>query len=168
RDFNKFYGILLKENRSIIQTAVECDSDIIFQSVLPQPVLNSLNTPKSFLVLAKSGTDGINIRDANFRNDKFSIYTIEWNTRSLINYGDYLLQEMNENTSKTHCKSLPDFKTLVNYDDTNIADMINEVQTPRALHYFMIALIQEMNGCASESTEPFIATHENVKIASKK
>ncbi|CAF1526630.1 unnamed protein product [Adineta steineri] len=141
--------------------------ELFYRSSVAQEILSSVMAQNFYLSLFYPQLDGINIRDAIIRNDKFPIYTIEWNTRSLINYGDYLLQEMNKNASDTHCRPLPDFKTLINYHDTHIADMINEIKTPRALHYFMTALIREMNGCASESTEPFIATYRDVKMAFK-
>jgi len=38
RDFNKFYGIDNFRNHFRIAAADACDSDIIFRSVLPQPV----------------------------------------------------------------------------------------------------------------------------------
>jgi len=75
---------------------------------------------------------------------------------------------MNKNTSATRCKLLPDFKVLVNYQNEQVADIINEISTPRALHFFMIELIREMNSCVNDVRQPFIATYENVKVASKK
>jgi hypothetical protein len=142
--------------------------ELFYLSSIAQEVLSAVMAQNFDLALFYPEIDGINIRDAIIRNDKFPVYTIEWNTKSLINYGDYLLQKMNKDASKIRCKSLPDFKTFVNYHDIRIADMINEIQTPRALHYFMIELIREMNGCANDVKKPFIATYENVKMAFKK
>ncbi|CAF4523254.1 unnamed protein product [Didymodactylos carnosus] len=109
--------------------------------------------------------DGINIEDAIIRKDKFPTHTITWNTKSLINYADYVLQQMNKNAIKTRCKPFTDFKTLVNFSNKKIAQIIEKIPTPRALHYFMIALISEMNNDANSVKEPFKATFENVHAA---
>jgi len=82
-----------------------------------------------------------------------------------MNYADYVLQEMNNYASSSRCEAFTDFKTLVNYSNRKIAEIINEIRTPRALHYFMTELIREMNNDASSVSKPFIATFENVRNA---
>ncbi|CAF1309230.1 unnamed protein product [Adineta steineri] len=121
-----------------------------------------------YLSLFYPEIDGINIQDMISRNDEFSSYTINWNTKSLINYADYVLQEMNKNASTNRCVSFSSFKTLVNYSNQQSADIINRITTPRALHYFMEKLVTEMNNCVNDSTESFIATVENVANAYNK
>ncbi|CAF4225910.1 unnamed protein product [Adineta steineri] len=109
--------------------------------------------------------DGINMVDGIIRKDKFPVLVIKWNIKSLINYADYVLQEMNKNASSSRCKSFIDFKTLVNYSNPKNAEIINQISTPRVLHYFMQHLIEEMNYCANDVKEPFIATKENIYTA---
>ncbi|CAF3907296.1 unnamed protein product [Rotaria sp. Silwood1] len=111
--------------------------------------------------------DGTNIRDAIARPDKFPTYTLTWNSKSLINYADYVLQELNKNSSSTRCKSLKDFKTLVNYDDKQVATIIDQIMTPRALHYFLLEVMKNMNDDATHVKNPFTATYENVRDAYK-
>jgi hypothetical protein len=72
---------------------------------------------------------------------------------------------MNKNANKTRCKPFTNFKTLVNSSNRKIAEIIEKIPTPRALHYFMSALIREMNNEANSVKEPFIATFENVHAA---
>ncbi|CAF1518306.1 unnamed protein product [Adineta steineri] len=74
---------------------------------------------------------------------------------------------MNKNANETRCKAFPDFKTLVNYSNEKNAEIINKIPTPRALHHFMMALMGEMNGDASNAAEPFRASFENVDNAYK-
>jgi hypothetical protein len=111
--------------------------------------------------------DGIDIEKHISKLDKFPVLNIEWNTKSLLNYADYVLQEMNKNASKTRCSAFINFETLVNMSDKNIADIIIKLPTPRALHYFMIALIKEMNEDAGKVKKPFQATFDNVQAAYK-
>jgi hypothetical protein len=160
----------IDENRYFFQQNVvnKRSLELFCRSSISQEILSVVMAHNFYLSLFYPEIEGINIQDAIVRNDKFPVYTINWDTRSLINYADYLLQEMNKNASTTHCRSFVDFKTLVNYPDPQIADMINEIQTPRSLHYFMIELIREMNKCANDVQRPFIATYENVKMALKK
>ncbi|CAF1022972.1 unnamed protein product [Adineta steineri] len=116
----------------------------------------------------KPKIDGINMDDGIIRKDKFPILEINWNLQSIINYADYVLQETNKNTSPFRCKSFVDFKTLVNYSNPKNAEIINQISTPRILHYFMQHLITEMNHCANVVKEPFIATTENIYTAYEK
>jgi hypothetical protein len=111
--------------------------------------------------------DGIDIEKHIFRRDKFPVQKIEWNTKSLLNYADYVLQEMNKNASETRCRAFINFKTLVNMSDMKIADIIEQLHTPRALHYFMIALIKQMNDDADTVEKPFQATLDNVQASYK-
>ncbi|CAF3556907.1 unnamed protein product [Adineta steineri] len=111
--------------------------------------------------------NGANIEDFVSRKDKFRIHTINWNTNLLINYADYVLQEMNQNAKETRCKELPDFKILVNYADKRNAEIIDKIPTPRVLNFFMEALMEEMNGDARNARKPFQATFENVLNAYK-
>ncbi len=90
---------------------------------------------------------------------------MSWNTKLLIGYADYILQEMNKNASASCCKSFTDFKTLVNYANAKNAEIINQIPTPRALHYFMSELITEMNDCVNDGHVPFIAIFESIHAA---
>ncbi len=111
--------------------------------------------------------DGIDIEEYISRLDKFPVTKIEWNTKSLLNYADYVLQEMNKNASETRCRAFTNFETLVNMFDKKIADIIEKIPTPRALHYFMYTLIKEMNDDAGRVEKPFQATLNNVQAAYK-
>jgi hypothetical protein len=112
--------------------------------------------------------NGVNIDDVIIKRDKFPTLSIDWSTNSLINYADYVLQQMNKNASKSRCQSFKDFKTLVNYSDKRIAEIINQISTLRELHFFMTELIKQMNDHAGIVKNSFIATFENVKAAFKK
>ncbi|CAF4292761.1 unnamed protein product [Adineta steineri] len=161
---------VIDETQYILQqkTNNKISLESFYRSSIAQEILSAAMAEDFYLSLFYPQLDGINIRDDIVENDKFPVYTIEWNTRSLINYGDYLLLEMNKNAAKTHCKSLPDFKTLVNYTNSAIADTINRISTPKTLLHFMEKLIIEMNNGASDVAEPFIATYKNVDNAFKK
>ncbi|CAF0923464.1 unnamed protein product [Adineta steineri] len=135
-------------------------------SVSPS-ILSMVMANHFYLSLFYPKIDGVNIKDVITRKDKFPIHTISWNTKSLINYADYVLQEMNKNAKKTRCKVFPDFKILVNYSDERNAEIINKIPTPRALHRFIAELIPEMNNDANNVVEPFEATFENVDNAYK-
>jgi len=139
--------------------------ELFLRSSVSQEILSSVMAHNFYLSLFYSEIDGINIQDTVIRNEKFPIYGINWNTKSLINYADYVLEEMNKKVSANRCKSFPDFKTLVNYTNVQSADIIDQISTPGVLHYFMEKLIMEMNNCANDSREPFIATFENVANA---
>ncbi|CAF4205609.1 unnamed protein product, partial [Rotaria sordida] len=116
----------------------------VSHAILPMVMANNF-----YLSIFYPKIDGINIEDAIIRKDKFPTHTITWNTTSLLNYADYVLQEMNKNTAKTRCEAFTDFKTLVNYSNKQIANIIAKIPTPRALHCFIVALIREMNIDAS-------------------
>ncbi|CAF0730069.1 unnamed protein product [Adineta steineri] len=135
-------------------------------SVSPS-ILSMVMANHFYLSLFYPKIHGVNIKDVITRKDKFPIHTISWNTKSLINYADYVLQEMNKNANDTRCKAFPDFKILVNYSDKRNAEIVNKIPTPRVLHFFMQALMREMNGDASNAVEPFEATFENVDNAYK-
>lgn len=138
------------------------------RSSVSQQLLSKVMANDFYLSIFYPEIDGINIQDAINRKDKFPIHGIIWNSKSLINYADYVLQEMKKNSSVTRCRSFQDFKSLVNYSNQRIADIIKKIPTPRALHYFMIELIGEMNNDANDVTVPFIASFENVHNAYEK
>jgi hypothetical protein len=160
----------IDENQYFFQenSAHKTSLELFYRSSISSEILSAVMAQKFYLSLFYPEVVGINIQDAIIRNDNFPVYKIEWNTKSLINYADYLLKEMNENALTTRCEVLPDFKKLVNYGNTQIAVIINQIQTPKALRHFMFELIQEMNNCANDVEEPFIATYENVDTAFKK
>ncbi|CAF0730080.1 unnamed protein product [Adineta steineri] len=135
-------------------------------SVSPS-ILSMVMANHFYLSLFYPKIHGVNIKDFIARKDKFPIHTISWSTKSLINYADYVLQEMNKNANDTRCKAFPDFKILVNYADKRNAEVINKIPTPRALHRFIAELIPEMNNDANNVVEPFEATFENVDTAYK-
>lgn len=138
------------------------------RSSVSQQVLSKVMAHDFYLSIFYPQIDGINIQDTINRKDKFPVHGIVWNSKSLFNYADYVLQEMNKNSSSTRCQRFQNFKTLINYSNRRIADIIHRIPTPRALHYFMIELITEMNNDANDVTPPFIATFENVHNAYEK
>ncbi|CAF1463415.1 unnamed protein product [Rotaria sordida] len=139
--------------------------ELFCRSSISQAILSMVMANNFYLSIFYPKIDGIDIEDAIIRKDKFPTHTITWNTKSLLNYADYVLQEMNKNAAKTRCEAFTDFKTLVNYSNKQIADIIAKIPTPRALHYFIVALIREMNIDASSVRKPFKATFENVQAA---
>ncbi|CAF1463367.1 unnamed protein product, partial [Adineta steineri] len=143
--------------------------ELFLRSSVSQEILSSVMAHNFYLSLFYPEIDGINIQDMISRNDKFPTYKIKWNTDSIINYADYLVQKLSKRSSSTvRCKWFTNFEKLVNYPDQKNAAIINRIATPRELHYFMIDLISEMNNCAKHVAKPFIATSENVKNAFEK
>jgi hypothetical protein len=139
--------------------------ELFCRSSISQEILSIVMAQHFHLSLFYPKIDGIDFQDAINRKDKFPTHTITWNSKSLSNYADYVLQHMNKNANKTRCKPFTNFKTLVNSSNRKIAEIIEKIPTPRALHYFMSALIREMNNEANSVKEPFIATFENVHAA---
>ncbi|CAF1522040.1 unnamed protein product [Rotaria sordida] len=139
-----------------------------YRSSVCEKILSLTMTNYFYLSLFYPKIDGINILDAIVRPDKFPTYTLTWNSKSLYNYADYVLQKLNKNASRTRCKAFTDFKTLVNYEDQRIAEIIDEIQTPRELHMFMMELITQMNHDASNVERLFPATEKNVRNAFEK
>lgn len=138
------------------------------RSSVSQQLLSKVMAHDFYLSIFYPQFDGINIQDAINRKDKFPIHGIPWNSKNLLNYADYVLQEMNKNASSSRCQPFQDFKTLVNYSNRRVAEIIQKIPTPRALHYFMIELIAELNNDANDAKPPFIATFENVHNAYEK
>ncbi len=102
--------------------------ELFLRSSVSQEILASVMAHNFYLSLFYSEKDEINIQDTFIRNDKFPTYGINWNTKSLINYADYVLEEMNIKASVNRCKSFPDFKTLVNYSNVQSANIIDQIQ----------------------------------------
>ncbi|CAF0899397.1 unnamed protein product [Adineta steineri] len=142
--------------------------ELFCRSSLSQEIIAMVMAHNFYLSIFYPKIDGINMADGIIRKDKFPILEINWNLQSIINYADYVLQEMNKNASASRCKSFVDFKTLVNYSNPKNAEIINRISTPRILHYFMQHLITEMNHYANVVKEPFIATTENIYTAYEK
>jgi hypothetical protein len=136
-------------------------------SVSPQIVAKAM-AQNFYLSIFYPKIYGVNIDGVIIRKDKFPTLSIDWTTNSLINYADYVLQQMNKKASKSRCKAFTNFKALVNYSDKRIAEIINKISTPRELHFFMTDLIKQMNDHAGVENNSFIATFENVKAAFKK
>jgi hypothetical protein len=157
----------IDENRYFFQknSVNKAAMESFCRSSVSQQILSKAMAIDFYLSIFYPKIDGIDIQDAIVKKDKFPILGITWSTKSLINYADYVLQQMNHNASRSRCKSFTDFKTLVNYSNKRIAEIINKIPTPRALHYFMIELITEMNNDANDVKQPFIATFENVQNA---
>ena len=160
----------IDENRYFFKDDVvnKISLELFLRSSVSQEILSSVMAHNFHLSLFYPQIDGINVQDAIIRSDKFPTYTIQWNTKSLINYADYVLEKMSQYASTSLCKSFSDFKTLVNYSNQESATIIDRITTPRELHHFMEKLITELNNCANDNPEPFIATLENVAAASKK
>lgn len=160
----------IDENRYFFQNKEvnKASMETFCRSSVSENILSKVMANDFYLSIFYPKIDGINVQDAIARKDKFPVYKIEWNTKSLLNYADYVLQEMNKNALNTRCKAFSNFKTLVNYSNKRVAEIINKIPTPRALHYFMIELITEMNNDAGDATTPFIASFENVHNAYEK
>ncbi|CAF0899339.1 unnamed protein product [Adineta steineri] len=139
--------------------------ELFCRSSIAQEILLAAAPQNFYLSIFYPKIDGINIQDANSRSSNFPIHTINWDTKLIIDYADYILQEMNKNASPSRCKSFTNFKTLVNYSNTRNAEIINQITTPRALHYFMQHLITEMNQRTDDGSAPFIASFENIHAA---
>jgi hypothetical protein len=151
------------KNKIINQASLEN----FYRSSVSKEILSLTMANHFYLSIFYPEIDGIDITNHLVHMDKFPVVKIKWNTKSLVNYADYVLQEMNKNASKTRCRAFTNFKTLVNMSDMKIADIIKEIPTPRALHCFMIALIKEMNDDAGRVEKPFQATFDNVEAAYK-
>ena len=160
----------IDENRYFFQKKAvsKASMESFCRSSVSQEIISKVMANNFYLSIFYPKIDGIEIQDVVIRKDKFSIHGIDWNIKSLINYADYVLQEMNKIASSARCEAFTDFKTLVNYSNKRIAEIINRIPTPRALHYFMIELIPEMNNDANEVQPPFRATFENVHNAYEK
>ncbi|CAF1171854.1 unnamed protein product [Adineta steineri] len=156
-DENRFFFKDLNVNKQSLE--------LFCLSSLSQEIIAMAMADNFYLSIFYPKIDGIEMERGIIRKDKFPTLVINWNIKSLMNYADYVLQEMNKNVSASHCKLFTNFKTLVNYSNTKNAETINKITTPRALHYFMRDLIPEMNHCANDVQEPFIATTENVETA---
>ncbi|CAF3425688.1 unnamed protein product [Rotaria socialis] len=141
---------------------------LFYHSSVSQRILSAVMAHNFHLSLFYPAIDDIDLRDAVGRNNKFPTYEMNWNTKSLMDYADFILQGVNEKASGSRCKSFTDFQTLVDYSNEVIASIIDEIRTPRELHYFMVELIREMNECANDVKKPFIATVQNVKDAYRK
>ena len=138
------------------------------RSSVSQDIISKVMASNFYLSIFYPKILGTTFERSIYRYDKFPILSIDWTTNSLINYADYVLQEMNKVASHSRCSSFIDFKTLVNYSQKKHADIISKITTPRELHYFMIKLIPEMNNDANNGNEPFKATLDNVSAAYRK
>ncbi|CAF1171870.1 unnamed protein product [Adineta steineri] len=156
-DENRFYF----ERNNVNKQSLE----LFYSSSIDQQIILETVAENFYLSIFYPKIDGINIEDASVTSGNLVVHTIKWDTKLLIDYADYVLQEMNKHVSASRCKSFTDFKTLVNYSNTKNAEIINKITTPRTLHYFMRYLITEMNECADDIQKPFIATAENVRTA---
>ena len=159
----------IEENRYCFNknTDDKLSLELFYRSSLSSEILSSVMTKKFYVALFYLNINSANTIRTLVLKDKFPIYTIEWNTKLLIDYADYVLAEMNRYASNDRYKKLPNFKKLVNYTDPTTIDIIEQIQTPKDLHLFMKGLIGEMNKCSKDVNEPFIATYDNVEKAFK-
>ena len=118
----------IDENRYLFQrNAVNKKSlELFCRSSISQEIMSPVMAQNFYLSLFYPDIDGIDIKTALVRNDKFPVFTINWDKNSLMNYADYVLQKMNKNASLTRCKPFTNFKTLVNYHNPEITDIIDE------------------------------------------
>ena len=121
-----------------------------------------------YLSLFYPKIDNINLENIIIPKDKFLVHTIDWNKNSLMNYADYVLSEMNKNASSTRCKPIPDFKTLVNYSNEEIAKIIDIIPGPKALQIFMLALAEELDRESGSADRSYLPSLTNVKNAYRK
>jgi hypothetical protein len=152
---------LLVRNNEVNSAALES----FCRSSISQSIIGAALTGNFYLSLFYPKVNNVNLENVIIPKDKFLTHIITWNRNSLINYADYVLEEMNKKASKKRCKPFPDFKTLVNYTNGKIAEIIDKILTPRELHLFMMELIIEMNGDANNVRIAFEATEENVRTA---
>ena len=157
----------IDENRYFFQhnEVNKASLETFCRSSVSQEILSMVMANQFYLSIFYPNIEGINIEDNIARKDKFPIYSINWDTASLSNYADFVLQVMDKNASSSRCRPLTDFKTLLNSSDPDIAEFIEKIPTPRALHFFLSALIREMNNEASSVNTPFIATLKSVTKA---
>ena len=121
-----------------------------------------------YLSLFYPKIDNINLENIIIPKDKFLVHTINWNKNSLMNYADYVLSEMNKNASSTRCKPIPDFETLVNYSNEEIAKIIDIIPGPKALQIFMLALAEELDRESGSADRSYLPSLTNVKNAYRK
>jgi hypothetical protein len=88
------------------------------RSSVSRQILSKVMANDFYLSIFYPEIEGIRIQDEIMPQDKFPIHNISWTTKSLINYTDYVLLEMNKNASRSRCKSFTNFKALVNYSIT--------------------------------------------------
>ena len=139
-----------------------------YQSSVSQEIVVMTMANHFDLAMFYVAANGVELSDVIIRKDKFPIYTVTWNTKSLLNYADYILEKLRSLSASSRCKPIPSFKNLVNYSDERIAEIVNKIPTPRALHFFMTELIREMNSDAAHVQQPFIANFDNINNASEK
>ncbi|UJR10827.1 hypothetical protein I4U23_015014 [Adineta vaga] len=156
----------IDENRYFFRKGVVNKESIslFFRSSVCPEILASVMAQNFYLSLFYPQIDDIQFQNEIVRKDKFPTLTIQWDTKSLMNYADHVLEKMNKTSSNVRCKTLKGFDTLTNYKDKQVAEVIDRISNPRELHYFMIELILEMNNHAN-SDNPFIATFDNVNQA---
>lgn len=135
------------------------------RSSIPRRILSKVMFNDFYLSIFYPKIGGTTFERSINRIDQFPIFSIDWTTSSLINYADYVPQEMNKIVSSSRCQSFEDFKTLVNYSEEKHADIINKIKTPRQLHFFMTILIPQMNNDAANVDEPFKASFYHINTA---
>lgn len=133
-----------------------------------QSSLNHLILAKAFdgsldLVYMFPLLPNIDIKNFIERRDKIPLVTLEWSENQLKNYADFLLREM-QVRQRGHCHTLPDFHTLVKYEENK--ELIKTITTPREINIFMEELIILLNGDCYKNK--FGVTQENAKKALEK
>ena len=138
------------------------------RSSISSSIVIAALTGNFYLSLFYPKIDNINLENIIIPKDKFLVHTIDWNKNSLMNYADYVLSEMNKNASSTRCKPIPDFKTLVNYSNEEIAKIIDIIPGPKALQIFMLALAEELDRESGSADRSYLPSLTNVKNAYRK
>ncbi|CAF0753493.1 unnamed protein product [Didymodactylos carnosus] len=88
----------------------------VFDDLISQQIEAMIMANNFYLSIFYPEVPGaIQLQNAIIRKDKFPVYTITWNPKSLINYADYVIQHLGNGASFYRCQALSDFKTLSNH-----------------------------------------------------
>ena len=104
------------------------------------------------------------------KTDKIPIIRIEWDKLKLLNYIDFILNNLRK---KQHhgCKSVPTFEQLLGSNRDLVDDVLGKLRQPRDLHIFMNFLIETLqkNVIAKLYRDtPFVADRDIVNQALEK
>lgn len=95
------------------------------------------------------------------RVDKIPVISLNWNSKHLHNYADFVLFNLKQQQYGYHCKSLPNFSGLLDDENDVVKHVLDSLRQPRDLHMFMNSLLSILNENANINNEkPFIASKE--------
>jgi len=134
--------------------------EVFIKSSLNQVVISKAFDGTVNLVYLFPLLENINVSQFIERRDKIPFVNLVWSEFQLKNYADFLLSMM-RSKQRNHCQTLPDFYSLLDYD--NHKEGINNLKTPRELNIFMQELIILLNG--ESSINSFKPNSNNIETA---